>query len=545
MEILRRLSVNRKLWLLVALTSLGFLVITLLALQQSHDGMINEKQIQTRKLVESAYSIIANYHAQAEKGVFDMPESQRRAIEDIKALRYDETNYFWINDMDARIVMHPIKPELDGKDLSDFADPTGKKLFAEFAAVAKRDGEGFVSYQWEKTKGEQPVDKISFVRGFRPWGWIIGTGIYVDDVEAAFWINAGRLGITAIVILAILLGLSIAISRSIVNPLTETTDAMNDISMGKGDLTRRLNSKGRDEIAQLSTAFNHFAEKIQNIIRHTHDVSTQLATAAEELSRTTDETHSNISRQQEETQQVATAITEMAATVKDIAESAEGAAESARNADEQAKRGKKVVIDVTSAIDHLAEEMSSASEVINLLAKESESIGSVSDVIRGIAEQTSLLALNAAIEAARAGEQGRGFAVVADEVRSLSSRTQQATTEIRDMIERLQGGTQDTVEVIHRSGNTTTATVEKAKTAVESLDQIVSAVASISDRNIQIANAAEEQSAVATEIDSSVLKISLTAEHSAQASNQVNQATAELSRLGGMLQEIIEQFKIE
>ncbi len=546
MESLRHLSISRKLWLLIILTSLGFLAITLLALQRYHDGMMQEKRIQTQMLVESAHSIIVNYHAQAEKGLLDMPQAQQRAIEDIKALRYDnKTNYFWINDMNAYVVMHPIKPQLDGKDLSDFADPNGKKLFAEFAAVAKRDGEGFVSYQWEKTKGEQPVDKTSFVKGFAPWGWVIGTGIYVDDVEAAFWNNAGRLGITAIVILAILLGFSVAISRSIVNPLRETTDAMNDISMGEGDLTRRLNATGKDEIAQLSMAFNQFAEKIRDIVRHAHDISAQVATAAEELSRTTDDTHSDISRQQEETQQVATAVTEMAATVKDIAESAEGAAESARDADEQAKKGKQVVIDVTNAINQLATEMNSASEVINRLAQESESIGSVSDVIRGIAEQTSLLALNAAIEAARAGEQGRGFAVVADEVRSLSSRTQQATTEIRDMIERLQNGTQNTVDVIHRSGDNTAVTVEKAKTAVAALDQIVSAVATISDRNIQIANAAEEQSAVAHEIDQSVVKISQTAEHSEHASNQVHLATAELSRLGGSLQGLIEQFKIE
>jgi methyl-accepting chemotaxis protein len=233
----------------------------------------------------------------------------------------------------------------------------------------------------------------------------------------------------------------------------------------------------------------------------------------------------------------------MAATVKEIAESAEGTASSTRTADEQAGKGKQVVVDVTDAITNLANEMNSASDVINLLARESESIGSVSDTIRGIAEQTSLLALNAAIEAARAGEQGRGFAVVADEVRTLASRTQQATTEIRDMIERLQSGTQNAVDVIHRSGETTTATVAKAKDAAESLDQIVSSVELISDRNTQIANASEEQSAVALEIDHSVVQISQLAERSALPSEQVTQATAELSQLGETLQEMISQFK--
>jgi methyl-accepting chemotaxis protein len=233
----------------------------------------------------------------------------------------------------------------------------------------------------------------------------------------------------------------------------------------------------------------------------------------------------------------------MAATVKEIAQSAEGAANSARTADEEASAGKDVVVDVTTAIDNLANDMNAASDVVNQLSKESESIGTVLDVIRCIAEQTSLLALNAAIEAARAGEQGRGFAVVADEVRSLASRTQQATTEIKEMIERLQAGTQNAVDVIQRSSQTTQVTVDKAEGAAGSLDHISSSVSQISDRNVQIASAAEEQSAVAQEIDRSVVHISQLTEHSVLSSNQVSQATDELARLGDSLQRMISSFK--
>ncbi len=540
---LRNLSISQKLWLLTLLTAVGLVTTTLIALEEYHSGLMQEKESQTRALVETAYSIASDLQAQVSKGELTTEQAQQQAKAEIKALRYNETNYFWINDLDARIVMHPIKPQLDGKDLSTFTDPNGKKIFVEFAAVAKRDGQGTVPYLWPKPGSETPVKKISFVKGFKPWGWVIGTGIWVDDVEASFWSHALTLGIAAFAILALLLVLAITITRSIVVPLRHTTAALDDIAMGEGDLTRRLNEDGKDEIAKLSIAFNRFSEKIQQIIIQVSQVSTQLATAAEELSSTTSQTHQSISQQQTETQQVATAVTEMAATVKEIAESAEGAASSARAADEQAAKGKQVVVDVTDAINSLANEMNSASDVINLLAKESESIGSVSDTIRGIAEQTSLLALNAAIEAARAGEQGRGFAVVADEVRTLASRTQQATTEIRDMIERLQSGTQNAVDVIHRSGETTTATVEKAQGAAEALDQIVSSVELISDRNTQIANASEEQSAVAIEIDRSVVQISQLAEHSAVASEQVTQATAELSQLGETLQEMISQFK--
>ncbi len=544
MSILRNLTISLKLWLLILFTAVGMIATTLVALEEYHQGLMQEKELQTRALVETTISIMADLESQANAGAMTREQAKERALEEIRSLRYNESNYFWINDLDARMVMHPIKPELNGKDMSSFTDPQGKRIFAEFARVAKQNGEGVVPYLWPKPGSEEPVSKISYIKGYIPWGWAIGTGVYVDDVEAEFWSHASKLGILALILLGLILGLATAITRSIVKPIKATTLALDDIASGEGDLTHRLQENGRDEIARLACAFNRFVEKIEQIIVKVRQTSTQLATAAEELSSTTLQNHENITQQQNETQQVATAVTEMAATVKEIAENAEGAATSARNADEQAQQGKQVVVNVTDAINNLAAEMNSASDVINQLAKESESIGTVSDVIHGIAEQTSLLALNAAIEAARAGEQGRGFAVVADEVRSLASRTQQATTEIREMIEHLQSGTQNAVDVIHRSGDTTLETVEKAKTAAQSLDQIVSSVVLISDRNTQIASASEEQSAVANEIDHSVVHISEITEHSLVASEQISQATNELTRLGEALNEMISHFKI-
>jgi methyl-accepting chemotaxis protein len=525
------------------LAALGILSITSIALMTYHADLIEQKETQTHKLVQIAHSILSDFHSRAEQGEFSMEEAQTRAKRLIKALRYDDTNYFWINDFNAYMVMHPIKPELDGKDLSNTADPAGKKICSEFAKMAKEHGEGIVPYLWPKPGMQEPVDKISFVKAFKPWGWVIGSGIYVDDVETAFWSTARSLGMTSLLGLALLLVASIAITRSIVTPLNHTTAALNDIATGEGDLTRRLDASGKDEVARLSAAFNLFTEKIQRIIIQVSQVSAQLATAAVELSSTTNQTHENLSQQLVETQQVATAVTEMAATIQEIAQGAESAAGSARAADEEANAGKLVVSEVTQTINQVAGEMQTASDVINRLAQESDKIGSVSEVIRGIAEQTSLLALNAAIEAARAGEQGRGFAVVADEVRSLASRTQQATQEIRDMIERLQSGTKDAVDVIHHSSQTTSISVEKASTAAQSLDHIVASVVTISDRNTQIASASEEQSAVAHEIDRSVVQISQLAEHSVIASQQISQATVELSHLGEELQAMISHFK--
>ena len=540
---LRNLAIKKKLWLLTLITTIGLIAITTLALEEYHRDLMKEKLNQTQALVETAFSLIAEQYAQAKQGNFTMEEAQQRAMEDIKGLRYGESNYFWINDMDARLIMHPIKPQLNGKDMSSFADPDGKRIFNEFTKLAKEKGEGAVPYQWPKPGSDKPVKKISYIKGFKPWGWVVGTGVYVDDVEAEFWNNAFTMTAAAFAVLSILLLCSFVITRSIVIPLTETTSMLDDISMGEGDLTQRLNESGKDEIAKLSVAFNRFTTQIEQIILKVSQVSSQLATAAEELSSTTAQTHDSVTQQQTETQQVATAVTEMAATGKEIAESAEGAAEAALTADKKAQSGKGQVIDVTESISKLSSEMNTASDVINQLANESDNIGTVLDVIRGIAEQTSLLALNAAIEAARAGEQGRGFAVVADEVRNLASRTQDATKEIQEMIEQLQSGTQNAVDVIHRSRDTTQATAEKAQHATDSLDQIVNSVELISGRNTQIASASEEQSAVALEIDQSVIQISQLTEQTFLASEQISQATAELSHLGETLHEMISHFK--
>ncbi|WP_455221418.1 methyl-accepting chemotaxis protein [Kaarinaea lacus] len=349
-----------------------------------------------------------------------------------------------------------------------------------------------------------------------------------------------------LLIVGVLVGFagSFFVSRAIVSPLAETKAAMEDIASGNGDLTKRIDVKGNDEIAQLANAFNHFASKVQEIVREVSNITTRVASASERLTVVTDETRKGADRQQQETDEVAIAVNEMAASGQEVARNANSAAEAAHNADVAADNGRQVVGHTIEAIDSLAREVKEAGVVIDRVEKDSESIGGVLDVIKGIAEQTNLLALNAAIEAARAGEQGRGFAVVADEVRTLASRTQQSTAEIQTMIERLQSGTRDAVNVMDQSREMAEATVGQAAKAGTSLEEINSAVTTIKDLNSQIACSAEEQSAVAEEINQKVVRISDITDQTAAGAQQTSSASNELNQLAETLKLLVAQFKV-
>jgi len=336
--------------------------------------------------------------------------------------------------------------------------------------------------------------------------------------------------ISIVLILAILVLLSRFISRSVVNPINLLAEVMKRAQQNK-DLTERADIEGKDEIVQMAHVFNQMMGVFSNLIQEVFDSSRQLNVAAEELTVITGQTSRGVMSQQSDSEQVATAMNEMAATVQEVARYASQAADASRTADNETKAGKQVVMDAIDGIKQLAKQVEMGAVSIKDLQKESENIGSVLTVIQGIAEQTNLLALNAAIEAARAGESGRGFAVVADEVRTLAKRSHDSTEEIKKIIERLQKEAEKSVQVMDEELEQANRSVEKAEKAGQSLDVIAESVASIRDMNTHIASAAEEQSAVAEEINRNIVSIAQVAEENAESTNQTTLTSQELARL--------------
>jgi len=352
--------------------------------------------------------------------------------------------------------------------------------------------------------------------------------------------------VTGLLIAGLVLGLlsAFATSEAICGRIQHAVDAMQDIAEGEGDLTQKLDEEGKDEIAGLSKAFNIFVAKIAVLLTSVSEVGNEIAASASQMSMTAERTNQGITEQQSETDQTATAITEMVQTAQEIARNASGAAEAAHAADAEAQNGQSVVKLTVDSIQKLASEVDQAAAVIDKLEADSEDIGKVIDVIKGIAEQTNLLALNAAIEAARAGEQGRGFAVVADEVRTLASRTQESTEEIMQIIERVQGGARKAVTAMETGRSQTVVSVEQAVKAGESLAAITQAVSTINDMNTQIAHAAGQQSEVAEEVDKNVVNIARIGNESMENSQQTSDSSSSLWNNASKLESLLSQFKL-
>lgn len=357
---------------------------------------------------------------------------------------------------------------------------------------------------------------------------------------ASLAINSAVIG----TLVAISLGIFIAyfVAQSVTTPIRKANAVLK--LAADGDLTQRIKVDSRDEIGEMARSFNTFSDTLQGAVGHIADAATQLASAAEEMAATTEQTSAGVNTQKLETEQAANAVTEMASTVVEVASNASAASDAAKQADNEAKSGDRVVDETIAAIQKLATEVERSTQVIGSLKSDSEKIGVVVDVIKGIAEQTNLLALNAAIEAARAGEQGRGFAVVADEVRTLAQRTQESTSEIETLIEALQSGAEGSASAMQSSQSHAASTVDQARLAGESLDSIMQAVSVIADMNTQIATAAEEQSSVASEIERSVHNIHQISEQTAVGANQTSSASAGLAQLSSELQQLVATFKV-
>lgn len=364
-----------------------------------------------------------------------------------------------------------------------------------------------------------------------------------DQQTASSAIGIGVTIIGTLIAIAISSAIAFFIVRGIMQPINATNTILKDITE-QGDLTKRVVITSGDEIGEMGEYFNVFVSKLQGIIKEVVESATQLSVASEQMSKVIVDTTEGLNRQNSETVQVATAITEMAATVDEVARNSQGASDAASSSDNEAKLGNQAVSITIKTINELAGDVENSAMILENLKGDSENISAVLDVIKNIAAQTNLLALNAAIEAARAGEQGRGFAVVADEVRTLAQRTQDSTSEIENLISALQKGAESAVNSMQQNRTKAAETVKQAAIAGEFLGSITQGVSSILDMNSQIAISSEEQAAVAKEINRSIVSIQSISVETSVGATQTSETSNEVKILGNRLRQLVEQFRV-
>ncbi|MEH0665865.1 cache domain-containing protein [Vibrio scophthalmi] len=519
-----------------------------------------QSKLYRQELIESRQDELKAYLLMGRTAIQSLYESDKngenipQAKHILESMRFADDGYFFAYNSQGVNTMHAIKPSLEGKNLYDLKDDNGVPVIAGLIDASQK-GDGFLYFSWHKPSIDAQAPKLGYAEHLPKWDWVLGTGIYIDDVDQlvaqyrvereanimsdiGFAVMVSVLGLIITIIIV-----SLVVSRSLL-PLTNMAQRLHDVAQGGGDLTRRLETKGHDEVAQLGQAFNTFMDKMQPLIKDIQNSSVSVMQAAHDLDAHTSKSSQTMQQHSQETEKVVTAVTEMAATSREVANNTNLTSDSINEANQQIQDAQQEVAEAMRSINELVAEVNIASDAIESLSDQTHQITSVIEVIGGIAEQTNLLALNAAIEAARAGEQGRGFAVVADEVRSLASRTQSSTEEINEMLRALQNGVKKAVSTMSASQQRGEKTVQDSSVIQQRLGGIETSVRTIHDMGIQTAAAAEEQSAVAEDINQNLVAIQHIVEELSADLQRAEQISSSLAVSGEHVNDLVGNFKV-
>jgi methyl-accepting chemotaxis protein len=502
---------------MIAVLWIGLVLIGVAGVLQSRTASINDRRDQLITLTDEATSIVNFYYTASQQHAMSEDEAKKKALETIGQLRYGKDGYFSINDSHAVMLMHPIKPQLVGKDLSGFTDPSGNHLFLDIIKAGGHGDGDFVDYLWSKPGSDEPVPKKSFSRHFVPWDWFIVTGMYMDDVNAAIVSSTIRwaaitIGLGMLMTVAMMLVLR-SVRRGLGGELEVAIETARRIA--EGDLTVRLHVAPNAE-GSLMAALADMQSSLADAVARVRAGAENINVGASEIAAGNIDLSQRTEQQAAALVQTASSMDEMTSNVKLNADSASQAANLAEEAAGVATRGSSVVDDVV--------------RTMNEITSSSQKIGDIIGVIDGIAFQTNILALNAAVEAARAGEQGRGFAVVASEVRSLAQRSATAAKEIKALIE------------------TSTHTVDQGAALVANagatMGEIVQSVRRVNEILEEISHASHEQSAGIEQVNRAVGEMDKVTQQNAALVEQAAAAAQSLKDQAGSLREALSRFAL-
>lgn len=529
----------------------GIILVALLALTATGLWTLRvasnlDNQARVTELFRSAYSILTEVEKMAADGTLKEDEAKSLATRLLRNNIYKDNEYVYVADENMTFMATPLDPQLHGTSFHDFKDGDGNSVGQLIQDVLGRQSSGIVEYTWTQKQADGSIEeKLSIAQKTPRWGWVVGTGIGFNEVNARFWSTAQWQLVLCLSIAAAILAILIISIRRMLSLLggepQDVRRAVQEVAKGNIQTTFPTVAEEGSIYEAVQKMSQSLAQLVTNLDGSMHGLRNELASVEDRAASIAQLTDS----QQQSTAMIATAMTEMASSASNVADSASDTANNTDEADKQSQHTQQLIHNTVDNIQGLASQLGTASQAVADLDNDVNNIVKVLDVIGDIAEQTNLLALNAAIEAARAGEQGRGFAVVADEVRNLAGRTQDSTKEIQQMISNLQEGSRNAIQTMEVCAETSESTVQESQNASEALQQIVVALESITQMSQQIATAAAEQTQVSDDISQRINMIEESGNQLSGVVTESHNSTQSLAKLANELETWVSKFTVK
>ena len=558
---MKNLSIRQKI-LLATVTPVVTLAVILMWIvySSSREAAENAVTVVSYSTLENSKTTVQNYvdmAVSAIKPIYDNAgandeEAKKQALDILRSINFDEGNYVFVYQYDGTNLANRPNPSTEGKNMMNMKDVNDKMIIQDLVKIAKTGGD-FYQYHWVNPATEEEEPKMSYGVGLDKWGWMVGTGIYLNYINDDVGFLRDQIYeesnhavlielITAIIITTIATIVGIFTAKLIAQPIQDMACMMNKVS--EGDLTPRMQVQGNSEVSIFAESFNHVLDKIHSILSSVSSSANQLAESSSDLNHISKETYQAIHEQDQETIAIASSVNQMSDSAQEIAANGETVKSAANEAGKKTSEGSKIVTDNLEAVKQLADEITQAAKAVGAVEKRTDEIQSMLEVIHSVTEQTNLLALNAAIEAARAGEQGRGFAVVADEVRSLAMRSAESAKEIHLIIEGLISDTQSAVSTMNHSRQRSDESLERTEQVASSLSAIDEAIQAILEKSAYIAQATEEQNNTAQIVATNTTRIKNISTTSADRMKETRTASEKLDNLSNSLLKDINFFKL-
>ncbi|MCX5808496.1 MAG: methyl-accepting chemotaxis protein [Proteobacteria bacterium] len=543
-----KLKIKYKLWLIVGISLLSLVLTDFVFLVSLKNDLLEEKKSRTRSVVETAYDMIQYYYDATRDGKMPEQEAQQKAKDLIKTLRYEGTEYFWINDMNNFMVAHPYF-ELEGKDQSGLIDVNGKKIVVAFVEKVKNQKSGFVDYVWKRPGSEKATPKLAYVKSFEPWGWVVGSGIYIDDVQKNFWNKAVKLAVLFIVISFVIILISWIFARSITQPLSVVKERLQN--MAKGDLRVKDEeadmvdlSQSTNETGQLLNALHNMRESLHSLIGQVQLSGIQVTSSTTEIAASARQLEATVAEQAASIREVTATNKEITATSEDLMQTMGGVSKTVSDTASMAETGRDKLSRMQSSMREFIEATSYISSKLGVINEKANKISGIVTTINKISDQTNLLSLNAAIEAEKAGEYGKGFSVVAREITRLSDQTAIATKDIEYMVKEMQSSVSSGVMEMDKFAEGVRRGVVSIETIGDQLGQIIDQVKTLSPRFEVVNKGMHMQVEGAQQISEAMSQLLTAADQTKDSLSEYKRVTEQLNTAVQVLQNEVSRFKL-